>query len=112
MTERPSSSRITRVSLTEPPDEHRGRPCGAQSTVVPVLPHHEPAAGRTAREGVARRHCSQIEARVTAVAADNHSTCYFARHLLTLRVRSGNGLWAIRLRPGPQSLRPTACAYL
>src|SRR5436853_6504588 len=77
ITERPASSRITGVLLTEAPAERRPVARRAEAARVAVLADRHPAAGRTAREVVTpRRHRSQIEARVTAVTTDHHAATY------------------------------------
>src|SRR3954447_6931021 len=83
MTDRPPSSRITCVPLSEPADEAGSAESRrAQSTQVLVVARRYPAAWRTARKGVARR--SQIKSRVAAIASDDHAACYFTRHRSTL----------------------------
>src|SRR5215211_5920240 len=84
MTERPPSSRITVVALSEPADGAGAEPWRAKSTDVLVLAGRHPAAGGTARKVITLTCGSQVESRVAAIAADDHASFHLARHLLTL----------------------------
>src|SRR5258705_12531955 len=101
MTDRPPSWLITGVVLTEEPDEARRVAPRAEAAEVLVLAGLQPAAGRTARAVGTHRHRSQVQSRVTAVAADDRPPFHVACHLLTLRPAGRPRHGQVRLGPRP-----------